>query len=318
MSKEINIPEIIESKRDQYPVAAATVERFFNESIVLLRKQMEFSLRERGDYFWPLAEKILTIDQNLGGDPIKALLEYTLAFLREQASFMKTGNYRYDTDSFNDAFAEVYDNPDVMENFYLEGLLVTHVFWPIHLDMHRFFEDHFLSAITTEKSIGAEFGFGHGLYLYEILKKFPDTYALGFDISKYSLSYAQRLLEKNGIAKDRFSLDLGDVRQPLALESNSLDWCVFAEVLEHIPNPKEALTEISRCLNPNGHVFITTAINSNALDHLWHFNNMDEVTDMLSSANLQIVSSVELPLSNYDSKTKDPTIDCAFVCTPTK
>lgn len=316
MSKEIPINTILNTKEQDYPVTAAFLAQFFERSTLLLRSQIMFLLTEREAFFWPTAEKILKLNQNIDGNPIDALLEYTVAFLREQIKFLSTGDYRYDESTFDDAFKEVYDNPDVMEAFYLEGLLVTHAFWPIHLDMHRFFEESFLQQLKQEESLGVELGFGHGLYLFEILDKYPKTKALGFDISQYSLAYANKLLLQNGIAADRFDLALGDVREPLSFDDSTLDWCVFAEVLEHIPTPDFALREIARCLKPDGLAFITTAINSNAIDHLWHFNTLDEVTAMLNANNLEIVALKELPLADYDSKSKDPTIDCAFVCKP--
>ncbi len=305
----------ITAHAQQYPLAAEFVTNFFANSIVLLRGQIEFLILNRRERFWPLAEKLLHLNKNIDGEPERVLLEYTLAIVREQAMFMRTGEYKYSTDSFQDAYDEVYNNPDVMQAFYLEGLLMTHAFWPIHLDMHHFFESEFLTAIAQDAAQGAEFGFGHGLYLYEILQHVPSTQALGYDISQYAVEFATHLLQKNDVPTARFSLGLGDVRESLPHTDNSLDWVVFAEVLEHIPNPQFALREIARCLKPNAPVFVTSVVDSNAVDHLWLFKDLSEIDTMLTDNGLQIKARQAFVLKDYDPNTKDPTIDVAYVCT---
>ena len=109
----------------------------------------------------------------MGGNPSQALLEYTLAYLKEQARFLKTGEYS--NSDFDDVLRDVYANPEVMEKFYLAGLMLTHAFWPIHFDMHEFFVHEFVPLVPNEAT-GAEYGFGHGLYLLDVLSAKPRTW----------------------------------------------------------------------------------------------------------------------------------------------
>lgn len=43
----------------------------------------------------------------------------------------------------------------------------------------------------------------------------------------------------------------------IPLESDTVDCALLTEVLEHVPNPTEVLTEIFRVLKPNGLLFLT-------------------------------------------------------------
>ncbi len=304
----------IAGKQQQYPLSVAFLEDLIDKAKIIFDKQIQFLLAERADTFWPVAEKILQLSHNIQADPLTPLINFSIEMLKQQSVYMKSGEYMYSVDEYENAYDDIYNNPDVMEKYYLHGLLMTHAFWPIHLDMHMFFENEFLSAIPSTATVGAEIGYGHGLYLLETLRHSPESKAVGFDVSQYALAFTKRVLEHNGIAPERYDLGLGDVRDGLPYEDNSLDWCIFAEVLEHIPNPDQALQELARCTKSGGPIFVTTAANNRSVDHIWHFHNLEEVEDMLNRNGLQIVKQLDLPLSRYMPNTTDPTINVAYIC----
>ncbi|MGE0709454.1 MAG: class I SAM-dependent methyltransferase [Planctomycetota bacterium] len=303
--------ELREARRT-YPRAVLTVEGLLERSARLLRAQLEFLVKERAADFWPEAERLVGLSEALGGSPADALLDYTVAYLKEQVQFMTSGQYSHS--EFDLVRAEVYDNPEVMEGFYLHGLLLTHAFWPIHLDIHRFFTDEFLSRLPSHGE-GAEFGFGHGLYLLDILRVTPRLTARGYDISPSSRRYAERLLAQGGIAQDRFMLDFADVREPLPLADGSCAWAVFAEVLEHIPDPLAALHELRRILRTGAPLFVTTVMNSNALDHLFLYTEVEQVHAQLREAGFRIEAEAVLTAADYGAP-RDPSTDVACVCVP--
>src|SRR5439155_25312664 len=101
--------------------------------------------------------------------------------------------------------------------------------------------------------------------------------ARGYDISEFSRSYAARLLRQGGIAADRFELGFADVREPLPAEPGAFRWAIFAEIMEHIPDPLTSLRYLRTCMAPGAPVFITTVLNSNAIDHLYLFTHADQV-----------------------------------------
>lgn len=64
---------------------------------------------------------------------------------------------------------------------------------------------------------------------------------------------------------DYVGMDLDESRKPdlvgsvldIPQEDNSFDGAIFSEVIEHIPEPDVALSEINRCLRPSGILYIT-------------------------------------------------------------
>lgn len=309
-----NLLESIQRAAPHYPRAAKMCEELLQVSPTLLRGQLVYLLDHYGESFWKQAEWLVGLALGLGGSPAQALIEYTVAYLKEQVRFVQTDSYSH-TD-FDEVFKEVYGNPDVMEKFYLEGLMLTHAFWPIHFDMHTFFRDEFLPRVPAS-GIGAEYGFGHGLYLLEVLTHKPATQARGFDISPFSRNYATRLLQHVGISAERYNLGWADVRQPLDCPNGSYAWTIFAEIIEHIPDPLFSLRELRRCMAPNAPLFATTVVNSNAIDHLVLYRDVNEVRNLLRDAAFEIVAEKILRVSDYGTtKSKDPSIDVAYVCIP--
>ncbi len=296
-----------------YPRAVALADEIRLNAVRLLGGQLGFLTEHRPATFWPEAERLLALTETMGVRPLEVLLEYTLAYLKEQARYLATGSYSH-TD-FEHVRREVYDNPEVMERFYLGGLLLTHAFWPIHFDIHTFFRQAFVPRVATDGQ-GSEIGFGHGLYLLDMLTARPGTRAIGLDISACARRFAGQLLQAGGVAAGRYELGPGDAREALPLEAASCDWLICAEVLEHIPAPGELLGELRRCLRPGAPVFLTTVVDSNALDHLYRFASVGEIREVVHAAGLAIVAEQVFRVRDYDAAARDPTVDVALVCLP--
>lgn len=295
----------------EFPLAAEVVEEILRLSPLVMRSQLAFLIVERGLRFWQAAERLVRLARALGGSPARSLVEYTIAILRDQVRFLKSGEYTHA--DFEQARQAVYDNPEVMENFYLEGLMLTHAFWPIHFDVHAFFAKEFLPRVANGAA-GAEVGFGHGLYLLEVLENTKGTFAQGYDISEFSRKYAAQLLRHGGVPQHRFRLEIADVRNPLSAKDGVFRWAIFAEVLEHVPDPLFSLREIRRCLAPDAPLFLTTVVNSNALDHLWLFKSVDEVDEMVRDAGLEVLTKRTFAVADYGMGARDPTVDVVYLC----
>jgi hypothetical protein len=303
----------LETTGADYPRASAAIRAILERSPMMLKNQLTMLVTARAHEFWPEAERLVALSEAVGGQPAQSLVEYTVTYLKEQIRFLQTREYAHS--DFETARREVYDNPEVMEKFYLDGLMLTHAFWPIHLDIHRFFRDEFVRRVPDD-GVGAEFGFGHGLYLLDVLLARPRATARGYDISEFSIKYASQLLRHGGVAADRFQLGLADVRVPLPAGPGELRWAMFAEIMEHIPDPLTSLRYLRACMAPGAPVFITTVMNSNAIDHLYLFTEADQVRAMLRDAGFAIQAERELRVADY-STAKDPSIDIVCVCTPT-
>lgn len=302
----------LDSHGTRYPRTARIMRAILERSPMLLRGQLTVLVRDRSDEFWPEAERLITLSEDTGHSPADSLIEYTVTYLREQIRFMRTKEYSQS--DFEAARRDVYDNPEVMEKFYLDGLLLTHAFWPIHMDIHRFFHDEFIPRVPDD-GVGAEFGFGHGLYLHDVLAARPHTRARGFDISEYARSYAARLLHQGGIAPERYELGFADVREPLPAAPGEFRWAIFAEILEHIPDPLASLRFLRRCMAPRAPVFVTTVLNTNAIDHLTLFTEIEQVQGMLREAGFAIVAERAIKVADYSDK-KDPSVRVLCVCEP--
>lgn len=294
----------------RYPKAAAMVSDLERVGRLVVGP-VAWLIENRGDRFWERVEWLADLEARLEGSPAEALAEYTIMYLKEQMAFQKTGQYS-NTD-FDEVRKAVYDNPDVMQRFYLEGLMLTHAFWPIHFDIHEFFNREFVERVP-DSGIGLEVGFGHGLYLLEVLTRKPGTRTKSFDISPYARTYAARVLEAGGVARHRYELTAADVREPLPAGDASQDWAIFAEVLEHIPDPLGALRDLARCLKPGAPLFATTVLHSNAIDHIYQFESAAEVRGMLSDTGFSVDRECILRVADYGANSTDRTVDLAYVC----
>jgi hypothetical protein len=302
--------QALDTRGRDFPNAARVIRAILERSPTFLRGQLTLLATQRGDEFWPEAERLIKISEAIGGSPANSVIEYTVTYLKEQIRFLQTKEYAHS--DFESARSEVYDNPEVMDGYYLDGLMLTHAFWAIHLDIHKFFRDQFMSRVP-DGGTGTEFGFGHGLYLLDVLSAKPHTKARGFDISEFSQKYAAKLLRQGGVATDRFTLGFADVREPLPAKPGEFAWAIFAEIMEHIPDPLTSLRYLRGCMAPGAPVFVTTVLNSNAIDHLYLFTEFDQVKAMLNQAGFDIVAEKQLAVADYASG-KDPSVDVVCVC----
>jgi hypothetical protein len=302
--------ESLETMSGQYPAAAAFIRELSALSRSVLMGQVSFLVEHRGLAFWREAERLVGMASKLDAAPAAALIDYTIANLKEQVRFLQCNEYAYK--DFEAARRDVYDNPEVMERFYLSGLLLSHAFWPVHFDIHTFFRESFLTCVPNS-GVGAEYGFGHGLYINDILEAKPNTRARGFDISQYSCAFATRLLRASGIPEHRYQIGMADVRDPLPAADGEYAWAVFAEIMEHLPNPSGPLRNLRRCMKRGGPVFITTVVNCNAIDHLYHFSDPGDVARMLRDAGFEIAFQKTFKVTDYTGNARDPSMDLAYV-----
>lgn len=93
-------------------------------------------------------------------------------------------------------------------------------------------------------------GCGPGYLIANIAKCLPHLTIIGVDISQEMVNRATRNLSSQGLAK-KVSFRQGDI-QALPFEVNSIDFLVSTLSLHHWSEPKQALQEIHRVLNPGG------------------------------------------------------------------
>lgn len=107
------------------------------------------------------------------------------------------------------------------------------------------------SSIPMGKNIRfLDFGCGKGFLLSKILEVNPQLLVTGADVSKTAIAYAKKAIPSGNF----FVLKEGD---KLPFKSNSFDFILAADVLEHIYDTELILSEIARILKPGKRIFIS-------------------------------------------------------------
>jgi SAM-dependent methyltransferase len=230
-------------------------------------------------------------------EALEALVRMSVDFMRLQPRFMKTG--RYASAGAEGLFERFYGRGEVMEGYYLDGLLLTYAFWRNHARFLRFFEDEFLASLPRDARLG-EIGVGHGLMALSALTRLTEATYEGLDLSPFALAYTQALLSANGVAGGRARLRCEDALSGLPPGSD-LDgaWC--CEVIEHVTDPRPLLRGLAAALAPSGRAFVTTVANVEAEDHVYLFDDAAHVRRVLGEAGLAVEDEMALTLRGFET-----------------
>lgn len=206
----------------------------------------------------------------------------------EMVHFFQTGKYRYT--SFQEVNERVYARSEVM-NSYLYGLLLSQALWKQHFAMFQFFSANLNQFNTNGKYL--EIGGGHGLFIDAATKIFGSKIEYTcLDISQTALSVAREFIDfpsVNFIHSNIFDFNPAQAFQFISM----------GEVLEHVEKPLELLIKLNQILTDDGTVFITVPTNAPDIDHIYLFNNTQEIKDLISLAGFSIIKEIEVPTENY-------------------
>ena len=200
--------------------------------------------------------------------------------LREQIYFQRNKRYRHD--SFPSVAAGVYFDADYMAR-YMYGLALTLYLWPNHLQIFRHFQRTLASAHGGSY---LEIGPGHGAFFRYAMLHGGFRTCVGVDISPTSLGMTRRMLESLGTsAAVSWRLIEADLLAATDLGGN-YDVIVMGEVLEHVEQPGRFLARLRDLAAPGALLYVTTAINAPAIDHIYLFRSVEEVEDLARDAQL--------------------------------
>jgi len=268
----------------------------------LQKKRIRYFIEEQSREYFEFSENLSNILNHklmrTEADRVEAASSYNKMcqdFLSAQIQFKKTGKYPV-TDA-KEAQKNVYDEVSVMK-YYMIGLLLSYMFWPNHYKLFQFF----LKNLPKEKIKSyLEVGVGHGLFTSNMQNFFPGIDTTIIDISQTSIDTAKDVLKAFDIKSNEFTFIHGDFLE-LPSQEQKFDFVIMGEVLEHVNNGLDFMKKTKELLSPNGTVFLTTAANSPALDHVLHFHNVDEIRKMISDAGLRIVKEVAFAAENIPEK----------------
>jgi 2-polyprenyl-3-methyl-5-hydroxy-6-metoxy-1,4-benzoquinol methylase len=205
----------------------------------------------------------------------------------EQIFFKRNKRYRHST--FKEVADSVYFDDGYMRR-YMHGLALSTFLWPNHLAMRDFFVRSFPKGLAGHY---LEVGPGHGYYFTKAASLGSFDSMTGVDISASSVAMTRDLLRYLGLTDSRIRIIEADF---LKFEADRPFSCiVMGEVLEHLEQPDQFLSKIAALAGKDTHVYITTAINSPAVDHLYLFRSSEEVETMMRDCGLTVVDKVCLP-----------------------
>lgn len=197
--------------------------------------------------------------------------------MKETKYFIEHGHYRYS--SFDEVEKLVYSNRDYM-NKYMLGLQISGYIWKIHLTVHRWFLNK-IKEFSGKRYL--EIGPGHGQYFLEAMNlgKFEEYTAI--DVSATSIQLVEKFIEQyKRNTKINYKLICADVID--SQWNDKFDAVSMSEVLEHLEEPEKMLNKIYEITTDSSNVYITVPVNGPSIDHIYLFNNMEEVFEMVKKA----------------------------------
>lgn len=238
------------------------------------------------DEFQAVVSALFPTDDALA-DAVKGYARFAMQSMRLQAAFEAERRYR--STSYEEAAGEVYFNEQHMLGEYLPGLLLSHFLWPHHYRQLRFFDDAFVDAMRVAGAHSfMEVGIGTGLYSGHVLRRLPQVWGTGFDISPSSQRFTEAQLAALGVG-DRYRAELRDVvADPPGPEAA---WLVCVEVLEHLEDPVAFLRGLRAMTAPGGKAFITAALNAAHADHIYLYRTAEDVLAHLTEAGFTLEQS---------------------------
>ncbi len=210
---------------------------------------------------------------------IECYLHMITDMIEERVNFIREG--KYSNNSFEDVEKRIYGNPKIM-TYHMHGLVLAQYLWFDQYERILFFTEN-LKKYCSKSTKYLEIGGGHGLYVNQAIDLLQEIEQFDLvDISQSSLDLAKGIINNkkvNFYLKNIFDFT----------ENQKYDFVTMGEVLEHVENPLSLLSKIGAFLKENGTCFITTPINAPMIDHIYLFNNANEIKDLFNKAGFEII-----------------------------
>jgi 2-polyprenyl-3-methyl-5-hydroxy-6-metoxy-1,4-benzoquinol methylase len=262
------------------------------------RKYLEARLSHASADSLPMLEVLAKQIRALAGSRLPDICDnydFICKIVREEEMFFRRhGKYRLE--NFADANRLVYSDTEYMGK-YMDGLLLTQIYWSNHSASYRFYKEVFLGNAPKGYDY-LEIGPGHGLLLYQAISDEKSGSVTGWDLSEASINHTREALKMLGVRDKHPSLVLQDL---YTVDDNSakFDCITFSEVLEHLEDPNGALIKLRSLLKPDGRLFVNVPINSPAPDHLYLLRSPEEAIAAVRDAGFEIEHAEFYPMTNH-------------------
>jgi len=273
-----------------------------------LARRLESLTQEESDSLEDIARKIIAITGNTTSAAIDDYIWLCKIMLEEEIYFRRNERYRYST--FNEAFENVYSNDKYMAR-YMNGLLLSQLWWSNHSEIIAFYREKYLKNISVG-SRHLEIGPGHGLLLAYACESDHVMEAVAWDISPVSIQHTAAALRSMKVS----SMPQLEVMDFFNAKKGQFDSIVFSEVLEHTEVPEAAMAAVVANLAPNGMLFLNMPINSPAPDHLFNLPSPEDVVSFVRCSGLEIIDYCFAPATNsslHRARKHKLTISCGII-----
>ena len=294
---------------------APTVRAMAQSLVTLAPKQEKVLLRRFADLNSDevqLIEDIARRIVSIAGQGLPAMFDDYVwlcdMMLEEELHFRRHGRYRYST--FSDANTHVYSDDSFMAR-YMNGLLMSQLWWSNHTDMIGFYRRDFLDNLP-DGTRHLEIGPGHGLLLAYACDSPQVSDACAWDLSPTSVQHTEVALQRMGTAR----MPRLQVANLFDAPEDDFDSLVLSEVLEHTEAPAEALQAVRALIRPGGLLFLNMPINSPAPDHLFNLPAPEDVDAFVSAAGFQVLERRYAPVTNSTldrARRMKLTISCGLI-----
>lgn len=249
-----------------------------------MREADEFAAR----YGAFLAHRGISIDY-----VVSAYLKMCADMMRCQVAFLRSG--KYPLASAAEADQTVYQSEQEMLS-YMVGLGMSQFLWSTHYQIFTAFKTLLAERAPVTKRY-LEIGPGHGLLLEQALTTLDRLEeAVAIDLSPTSLGLTRALTEWVLPGEQRLRYLLGDVMQ--VEPGGNFDLIIMGEVLEHVEQPHRLLQRLRELLAPGGKLFVSTCANCPAPDHVYQFNRVADIRQMLIESGYAVDRDFALPVED--------------------
>lgn len=206
---------------------------------------------------------------------VESYNDYYLNYLELQQEFNKIGEYKYKN------YADLEKDLDSrFHKDYIYVLLLSFLTTSYRYDMMDFVSESAAKYLKSNNESGLEIGFGTGIELSERIDYFKN-YDI-YEINKYSEQIFNLLYKNSAVAKYNNAFYGFD-------DDQEYTYVQLIELMEHLEEPKKYIDWSHKILKSEGIVVFTAAVNMANIDHIYLFDSIQSVRDLIEDSKWEVL-----------------------------